>query len=177
MQKELNPELFGGLGTNLITNQTGTGSSASGRFLESEKSAPAHVLMQSEKRVVELRNEVKQATQQMENLANQVNEFIKVASHKIDLLQKTTQKLEQNDIKIHSEAQAKISHLHTRLGERKSMELKVQEMIDRHNSVLRSYEMRIAHLQKILSEKDAQLLQSQSALNDAKMEIARLKRL
>ena len=57
------------------------------------------------------------------------------------------------------------------------MDQKMQEVIDRHNSVLKGFEVRITHLQKLLSEKDSQVMSAFAALNEAKMEIARLKRL
>ena len=168
MQKELNPELFGPINT--------ANSTTGGRLVENP-AVPSHVLIQSEARVAELRKEMAALANQMKSLVGQANEFMKVTGAKMDRLQQHSQKLELDQNQLREEASQKISHLHVRIGERKSMEIKVQEMIDRHNAVLRSYDMRLNHLQKIISEKDAQLLQTQSALNEAKMEIARLKRI
>jgi muramoyltetrapeptide carboxypeptidase LdcA involved in peptidoglycan recycling len=70
----------------------------------------------------------------------------------------------------------KVSAVLNQLGERKTMEMKMQEVVDRHNSVLRGFEQRLNQMQKVISDKEAQMIHAQAALNEAKMEIARLKR-
>jgi hypothetical protein len=82
-----------------------------------------------------------------------------------------------DDVAFAMESGQKISQLNQKLTERKSLEMKVQEMVDRHNNVIKSFEVRMGQLQKLLAEKDAMLVSAQATLNDAKMEITRLKRL
>ncbi|GIL16732.1 MAG: hypothetical protein BroJett040_04830 [Oligoflexia bacterium] len=165
MQKELNPELFG------------TAAAGSQRWIEPERPTPVNIVTQIEARVVEAKNQVTALEGQMSHLVSQVNEFIKASQVKFNRLEQGLQKLEQGLHTVHTEAQNKISHMHHRLGDRRAMDTKLQEMIDRHQSVLRSYELRMSHLQRLMSEKEDQILQTQAALNEAKMEIARLKRL
>jgi len=160
MQKELNPELFG-------ENHTKS------RVFEPQTASNISVL---EQKVAETRQQVHQISENLNKIVGQINEFIRNSQAKFDRLAQSIQKLEQNDQIINMEAAQKISQLHNRLGDRKTTDLKIQEMIDRHNSVLRSFEVRLGHMQKILNEKDAQVISAQAALNEAKMEIARLKR-
>ncbi len=161
MQKELNPELFGESG-------------AKSRVFDAPASNHLNVL---EQKIMETRSQIHQLADNLGKVVSQINEFIKGSQVKFDRLQQAVQKLEQNDQMVMADSTQKISALHTRLGERKSMDYKIQEMIDRHNSVLRSYEVRMAQLQKLVTEKEAQLLSAQATLNETKMEIARLKRL
>ena len=160
MQKELNPELFGE-------------SHAKSRVFEQPAVNQMGVL---EHKVAEARAEVRQISENLAKVVGQINEFIRGSQNKFDRIHQTLQKLEQNGHALNGEAAQKINQIHNRLGERKTMDLKIQEMMDRHNSVLRSFEVRLSQMQKILSEKEAQLVASQSALNETKMEIARLKR-
>ena len=160
MQKELNPELFGE-------------SPAKSRVFEQPAMNQVNVL---EQKITETRQQVMAVNDNLAKVVGQINEFIRSSQAKFDRINQALQKLEANDQALNIEAAQKITQIHNRLGERKTMDLKVQEMIDRHNSVLRSYEVRLTQMQKLLSEKEAQLVSAQSALNETKMEIARLKR-
>jgi 3-dehydroquinate synthase class II len=84
--------------------------------------------------------------------------------------------LEQNDQTLAQQNQQKAQAMAQRLAEYKNMETKIQEMIDKHHMVLRGYDLKIQHLNNIISEKENSLVSFQAALQDAKNEIARLKR-
>ena len=165
MQKELNPELFG---ENL----------AKSRVVDNVQSQPPNgPLLAMEGKIAETRSQLHQLGESLTSVVNQVNEFIKGSQGKFERLNQVVKRLEQNDQAINLEAAQKISQISSRLGERKTMDLKIQEMVDRHNSVLRSFEVRFNQMQKLMSDKEAMLVSAQAALNDAKMEISRLKRL
>ena len=164
MQKELNPELFG----NSMSNPT--------RIKENETASPHRAAQQAELKMAESKAQIKQISDQMANMVAQVNEFMKITQSRVDKLYANAKHQELHTEAFRTETAQKLSMVHARLNERKSMETKIQEMIDRHNSILRSYDVRLNHMQHLLAEKDAQLVESQTALNEAKMEIARLKR-
>lgn len=169
MQKELNPELFSDV-------------PKSRRSVESPLTIqslgmPESNLHLMEAKVQDLKVNMHNLQDQMNRFVAQINEFAKGTQVKIDRIGQTVTKLEQSHNATVTENGQKMSMLSNKLGERRTMDLKVQEMIDRHNNILRSFEVRMNQMQKVLSEKEAQLLATTSALNDAKMEIARLKRL
>lgn len=165
MQKELNPELFG----SSAINQT--------RFKENEPNSSQRVVQQVELKLAETHAYMNQISNQMESLVAQANEFMKITQVRVDKLYANAKLQENNTEALKNETAQKLSLVHARLNERKSMDAKVQDLIDRHNSVLRSFEVRMNHMQKLLAEKEAQLVDAQAALNDVKMEISRLKRL
>ena len=165
MQKELNPELFG----EKITKS---------RVVDNSQSQnPNSPFLAMESKIAETRAQLHQLGESLTSVVSQVNEFIKGSHGKFEKLNQAVQQLEQNDHVINLEAAQKISQVSAKLGERKTMDLKIQEMIDRHNGVLRSFEVRFNQMQKLMADKEALLVSAQAALNEAKMEISRLKRL
>lgn len=164
MSKELDPSLFG------------EGAWASPRGLEKTKTgfdAVAHV----EQKIADMRVQHRELKEEMARLASHLDEFKHSSNTKFDRLAQQIARLEGLQAKVHQEVTTRVSQIHSRLGERQSVDMKVQEMIDRHQAMLRSAEMRMQQMQKILAEKEAQMMSAQMSLNDARIEIARLKRL
>jgi chromosome segregation ATPase len=165
MQKELNPELFG------------AGPAGTTRFHEASPPSALRQNQQLEEKMAEMRRQLQFSLDQMAGMAQQVNEFIQISQGRLDRTQGAVKALESQAQMSQAESAQKFTNLHQRLNERKSMDAKMQELIDRHNQVLRSYEVRMSQLQHLVSEKEHQMAQAQALLNEAKMELARLKRL
>ncbi len=166
MSKELNPELFGEkkvVKTPTAENPMSVGP-ASNSYLNTDR------------QIFELRAQNQALAEQLNKVVATVNELIKTSNVKFEKQSTLLNRLEQSHNGLANEAGQKMTQLAQRINERKSLDLKVQEMVDRHNNVIKSFEVRMNHLQKLLAEKEAQMIAAQAALNEAKMEIARLKR-
>jgi chromosome segregation ATPase len=133
--------------------------------------------LNTDRQIFELKAQNQALADQMNKIVGTVNELIKSSNIKFDRNQQLLTRLEQSHNGLATEAGQKITQLSQRVNERKSLDLKVQEMVDRHNNIIKSFEVRMNHLQKLLAEKEAQMISCQTALNEAKMEISRLKRL
>lgn len=162
LQKELNPELFGDM------------QSLKSRLYEPQ---PLHPLTVLEDRMLELKKQMLDLADSVRQMQVHIQESIKTQQLKFDKVHQMIQKLEANDQALNQEAAHRIGQLHQRIVERKSVESKVQEMVDRHNSVIKSFEVRLSQMQKMLAEKEAMALSAQASLNETKMELARLKRM
>ncbi|WP_413586394.1 hypothetical protein [Bdellovibrio sp. HCB274] len=167
MHKELNPELFGEKKI----------SKSSGLETASSMGSTGTNYLNTDRQIFELKAQNQALADQMNKIVSTVNELIKSSNIKFDRNQQQLTRLEQSHNGLATEAGQKITQLSQRVNERKSLDLKVQEMVDRHNNIIKSFEVRMNHLQKLLAEKEAQMISCQTALNEAKMEIARLKRL
>lgn len=165
MQKELNPELFGEK-KNIKAKVDGGSLSGS--------SEPAYLNV--DRQIFELKTQTHSLQDQMNKLAGTVNELIKNTNLKFDRVNQSLLRLEQSHNGLAQESGQKLAQMAQKIAERRSMDAKIQEMVDRHNNIVKSFEVRMNHLQKLLAEKEAQMAAAQSALNEAKMEIARLKR-
>lgn len=167
MHKELNPELFGEKKISKSTGLEGSSNMGSG----------AANYLNTDRQIFEVKAQNQALVDQMNKIVGTVNELIKSTNAKFERQQALMSRLEQSHNGLATEAGQKITQLSQRVNERKSLDLKVQEMVDRHNNIIKSFEVRMNHLQKLLAEKEAQMISCQTALNEAKMEIARLKRL
>ena len=172
MQKELNPELFGEV------------ASKTAKSYDLEGQTVLGMVMRTDQKVVELKDEIREIRTQINSvierigqLVGQMNEYIKSTQIRFDGVSKQVNRLDRNDQALSQDTTEKVTQLQTRLGDRRVMDLKIHEMLERHNGIIRSYEVRLNQLQKLIAEKEAQTVAAQAALNEAKMEISRLKRL
>lgn len=76
-----------------------------------------------------------------------------------------------------SDVNDKLAHLASRVNERKVSENQVKELIDRHQQMVQTFEVRVQQLQKVISEQELQLMNARAEIKEAVREIARLKKL
>ena len=162
MKKELNSGLFG------------DGNATAEKIFEKRNGENSQLLM--EQRIAELRVQMNSLSDHLAKVVSQINEFIKSSHHKFERVQTALQHLEQNDQNLNHESTQKFNSVQNKLTERRTLDMKVQELIDRHNGSLKTYEVRLNQMQKLLAEREAQVMSAQSTLNEAKMAIPRLKR-
>ncbi len=158
MQKELNPELFGEkrLVDNLNTSVVGE-TLAEPDFLNIDL------------QILDLKNS-------QQKVLVQTADHAKGTNLKLERLQQQLTRLEVAHNQLVQEIGQRLNQMQQRIVERASYDEKTREMFDRHNQVLQSFEAKVMQLQRHLAEREAQLGGALQTLNDAKMEIARLKR-
>jgi chromosome segregation ATPase len=167
MQKELNPELFGEKKRDTPVRRE--------HMIPSAPSAdPVH--LNTDRQIFEIKNQLLSMNDQLKQLSQAMTEANKNTNGKLDRFQVSMSRLETSHNGLAVETGQKVQQINTKLAERKALDLKIQEMVDRHNNVIKSFEVRLNHMQKLLAEKEAMAAAAQTALNEAKMEIARLKR-
>ncbi len=168
MQKELNPDLSSTRPEKRLRNQWTGASTTSQRPAEGPN---------FEIRLTELELDNKDLKANLLKFMTAFSEFTKVNQVKGDRLNKTVHFLEQSFKEFKHEVLTKFSHMNGRLLERQSIEAKTHEMVERYNQILRSFEVRMNQMQRLMHEKESQLISIQAALNEAKAEIIRLKKL
>ena len=121
MQKELNPELFGERKTSREPNNENRISYG----------APQGNYLNTDRQIHELKVQNQALMDQLNKVIGTLNEVIKSSNLKFEKQNQQLNRLEQSHNGLATEAGQKISQLGQRLNERKSFELKVQEMVDR----------------------------------------------
>jgi branched-subunit amino acid aminotransferase/4-amino-4-deoxychorismate lyase len=167
MQKELNPELFG-------EKKSATPARREGMIPSAPSTDPVH--LNTDRQIFEIKNQLLSMNDQLKQLTQAMTESNKTTNGKLERNQQHMSRLETSHNGLAVETGQKLQQINTKLAERKALDLKIQEMVDRHNNVIKSFEVRLNHMQKLLAEKEAMAAAAQTALNEAKMEIARLKR-
>jgi len=168
-KKQLNPDLFNSQSAPMEVK------SHQGRVFPMEKQS--NPFGDHELKLAEARRDIKILSDHLSKALSKFDEFSKSTTMRMDRMQNLIQQSElKNDI-LKSDLMEKTQNLNQKLTERRTLDLKTQDLIDRHNQLIKGYEARLQSLIKIINEKDHQILQAQATLNGAKMEIARLKRL
>ena len=161
MEKQLNPALFN-------ANSSDKVSDSKSWYID-----PASALRFD--RPID-RAELKKIEERFEVVNDRVTEMIKTSTLKGE---KVSQRVAQAEGRIETLAQeirSKYAQLSGRVTERNLMETEVQSMLDRHNQVVRNFENRMTQMQRLIENQQMLLMNSQAALEEARRELARLKR-
>lgn len=171
MQKELNPSLFPNL-KNKRENSTGTEGSMGVPALEViyEKALAAS------EEVRLLRTQLNRLQDQMTRMGTYLDENSKSQQVKFDRMGQSLLRIDQNHSEMIREINEKLVTISGKLAERKAYEFKSQEVVEQQAQMIKTYEARLTKMQKLISEKEAQISTLSDVLNEAKMELARLKR-
>lgn len=163
MQKELNPALFSETG--LYTTRV------------VEPTARESQVLLLEQKLTEAHEQIKKLTDSFHQVVQQVGDSLLQIHQRQELIQRNFEAIEKQQSLINRDFQNQLQSLSSRVSDKKASEMKVQELIDRHNGLIKSYEVRLNQVQKLMVEKENQSIQLQSSLNEARMEIARVKRM
>lgn len=123
-----------------------------------------------------LRSRIEKIEISIEKVAAKFEEFSKICQLKFERLAQGLGRVDDVISKQNSDFGTKYAQLSGRVSERKLSENKIEDMIDRHNQIITSFEQRMTQLQKVLSEQELQLANYSSALDEARQVISRMKR-
>lgn len=166
MQKELNPSLFPVAKPKRDLNPEGL--PALEVIYEKALAASEEVRL--------LRTQLNRLQDQMTRMGTHLTEQSKSQQVKFDRLGQSLNRIDQNHSEMIREINERLATVNSKLAEKKTFDFKAQEVIEQQSQMLKSYEARILKLQKVLSEKEAQISTMSGFLNEVKMELARLKR-
>jgi chromosome segregation ATPase len=180
MQKQLNPDLFGSekrKGDNPSIGQGPVGAPHIGRknYAPTVQWVDDSVANRGAK-AAENTAENQQLRAQLEDLQNKFLEYQKINQTRFERYNQAITQLQESMQILVGEWTQKITSLHNKLSDRQSLDNKMHEAVDRHNTILKACEVRMGHLQKSLNGKDEKLKETQATLNAVKMELASYKR-
>jgi len=173
MARELNRELFASRIAPEAEGsaQVGAPPAGSAHYAKAEDIRSLYLHIESvSRRMKEFESRVEQMHTKVEiNTDQSKQRFERVQGH----FTRQTEMLQASFSDIHS----KIAQVVSRLNERKLSENVVKEMVERHATVVQTFEVRLQQIQKVMSEQEMQLMNCRSELKEALQELARLKRL
>jgi hypothetical protein len=123
-------------------------------------------------------------SRQMGDQSNELNEvkmeileIQKNSKLRADRYNQSLQRLENQQTQMASDIGEKFALLFQKMNEQKKYDQKVQDIVDRHNNLLKGYEVRLNQMQKLLSQKEQDYVEAVTTLKELKAEITRLKRM
>ena len=136
-------------------------------------SAVAHQKMNEEMEA--LRKKVSSLESQVEVLRGQLSQKSSQYEQKFDRLSRAMTQLEQQDRQANLALSRKVRALEEAMGERKVIDGKIENMVDRYNMSLQNFENRLTSLQKVISDKELTLMKYQAVIEQIYKEVEKLK--
>jgi len=170
MARELNPELFGEVKKETTQNNNPAWPPASA--LKPKPSAEtqwAEALHQIDL----LKRKLQDYESKLEMTNTRLTELVQATRSRLERMGTHTQRLESMARDSLKDIQEKYAGLALKVNERRVSDVKVQELVDRHQQMVHNFEMRMQQLQKVTSEQELQLMNAKSAMQEAQREIAR----
>lgn len=148
MSRTLNPHLFGPIDTPVVQVD------------------PSYT--QNNKRFRDLEMQIDNMNQKLDKWAKMLEGKVQQLHHSQKLLNDHIKQVSAN----FTEQQAAIL---SKLNERRTSEVKTQELFDRHNQVINNFEMKIQQIQKVATEQEMKLIAYQATYDEILREIRNLR--
>ncbi len=200
MNRELDPQLFGGPsggGSAPSAGNANLGFGASSRYevrgaQEAGRDAhagaqrtvpgkpvpfPALDIKVLEAQGTQMKAVMQQFDRRLDQLGAKVGELARDTQGRLDKYGQQLLRLEDGLSRLTRDSADRFASVVARVNERKVHDSKVQEMMDRHNLLVRNFENRLESLQRLAGDQEQALLSAFAALEDARAELARLKRM
>lgn len=130
-----------------------------------------------EAQVLQIKAVLSQYDRRMDQMAAQIGELSRDSQSRLDRYGQQLMRLEDGIQRLTTDTSNRLAALAGRVNERKVSDSKLQDLIDRHNLLVRNFENRLSSLQKLASDQEQALLSAFAALEDARADLARLKRI
>ena len=160
MYRRLNPQLFDENGSQQVAEKPHFSAVAS-KKMGDEMNHLKKTLSRLESQVEVLRGQLAQVSDRSEKKSERVS--------------KAMTQLEQQDRDSNLQLSQKIRRLEEQMAERKVIDGKITNMVDRYNMTLQQFENRLTSLQKVISEKEMTLMKYHSAIELIFKEIEKMK--
>ena len=109
---------------------------------------------------------MREYSKQLETMDRRMNEQIQGSQSRFERMQSLLGRMEQFLKNTTQESKARISTLAGKMTERRAMDAKIEELIDRHNQLVQSFEIKMTQMQKVISEQELKLMNYESKLRN-----------
>jgi len=110
-------------------------------------------------------------------LGQKFEDLAKLMTMKTERLMVKVRLMEERQTEFIMDTQKKITGMVTRSADVPKMEMRVQELLEKHNQVIRTFENKISQIKRLVDQQEISLFKALAELEDSRREIARLKRL
>lgn len=129
-----------------------------------------------EARVQAAERSLVQTADRTEILSTKMDELAHAMKERLRDLHQLTTRLDAKIAQVDQVSEQRAERLSAQFGASQKYEENVQDLIDRQNMVIRNFENRLVAMQRVISQQEVALHNSEEALREARHELARLKR-
>jgi hypothetical protein len=178
MKRELSPSLFGGRQNNEKSPVDSSPLAAYGDWpgpQNRQPAMPAYLpleLKALEAQMVSFKNQIQALERRVAHVDAQMIEFGKTTTARFERVAHAISRLEESAKLSTQDVQSKFAATAAKFNERRMSDVKIQEMVDRHNQVVSSFENRLTHLQRVLTEQEMQIMSANSLLEETRHGLA-----
>ena len=177
MHRELNPQLFGTTASPEKPSPDAQGPLARpSQNQQRQVPYPPLDLKNIEQQMASLRLALLQMEKRNEAFTARMDDVARSVHARMDRFAQALVRLEEIQNHHNQDNTTKFAQVVAKVNERKVSDTKIQELIDRHNTIVRNFENRMVLLQRLVTEQEMALHNAQAALEDARAEIIKNKR-
>lgn len=183
MNRELNPQLFGTqtqvekIGSPVDPSRPATGimghGAEAGAGAVQRPTYPPIDVKALEHQMGVLRVAMIQMEKRTESLTSKVDDLARTVHARLERFSQAIVRMEEIQNSLNQDGTAKFAQVWAKVNERKVSDNKVQELIDRHNTIVRNFENRMTSLQRVVSEQELALHNAQALLEEARAELSK----
>jgi predicted nucleic acid-binding Zn-ribbon protein len=113
----------------------------------------------------------------VEKLRYEVAEWIKSLNLRLEKALQKSQSIEERIKVTAHDTHDKMATLYSRIKENQNSDLKFQALIERHNQIVQSFDLRLSQSQRLIENQALQLAKQQDLIDDARRQLEKLKKL
>ena len=106
----------------------------------------------------------------------EVDQSLKSMGLRLEKALTRMQSLEDKLNQIVGEVKERLSFVTARVRERQTLDARAENVIDRHNQIIQSFELKMSQAQKVIDNQALQLAKQQDLLDEARRQLERLKK-
>ncbi len=110
-----------------------------------------------------------QMDKRMETVTARLEDLQRTTYARFDRFAQAIQRMEEIQAQREQDTTNKFANVFAKVNERKVTDSKVQELVDRHNTIIRNFENRLLSLQRVISEQEMALHNAQAALEESRL--------
>ncbi len=112
-----------------------------------------------------------------EKLRYEVQEWVKSLNLRLEKTTQRVQFLEERAVLTARENHEKLATLYSKIKETQNSDFKFASLIERHNQIVQSFELRLTQSQRLIENQAVQIAKQHELIEDARRQLEKLKRL
>jgi hypothetical protein len=126
-------------------------------------------LKQIEHSIATMKLHLMQMDKKLESTSSRLEDLARNTHARLERFAQAFHRMEEINTHRDQDNQAKFANMSAKVNERKVTDSKVQELVDRHNTIIRNFENRLLSLQRVISEQEMALHNAQAALEESRI--------